>query len=267
MKPGHLLRNVREQLGLTLRDVEVASTRIAAKYGNNEFAIPLSRLSEIETKGLVPSLFRLHSLAVVYRRDIRELMGMYGIDLSQTAADFRLAEVPATHAVTAVEAYTEVRVPVRMDPGFDPRRTCNLGRMIEQWGVVPMAYLAQLANDEFSYAYVGTQDFTMFPLILPGSFLQVDEGKQLIEQRMWRNEYERPIYLVETRDGFTCSWCSLKGDQLVLQPHPLSPVSVRLLKHPQEAEVVGQVVGVAMRLDLWRSAPPSPGPKGTPALN
>jgi len=267
MKPGHLLRNVREQLGLTLRDVEVASTRIASKYRNNEFAIPLSRLSEIETKGVVPSVFRLHSLAVVYRRDIRELLAMYGIDLSQSAADFRLTEVPNTHAVTALEANTEVRIPVRLDPGFDPRRTCNLGRMIEQWGLVPLAFLSQLANDDFTYAYVGSQDFTMFPLILPGSFLQVDETKDTVEQRMWRNEYERPIYLVETREGFTCSWCSIKGDQLVLQPHPLSPVSIRILKHPQEAEVVGQVVGVAMRLDLWRSGPPSQGPKGTPALN
>lgn len=267
MKPGHMLRNIREQLGLTLRDVEVASARIANKYSNQEFAIPLSRLSEIETKGLVPSVFRLHSLAVIYRRDIRELLALYGVDVSQTAADFRLSEVPATHTVTALEANLDVRVPVRLDPGFDPRRTCNLGRMIEQWGVVPLAYLAQLANDQFTYAYVGTQDFTMFPLILPGSFLQVDESKHEVEQRMWRNEYERPIYLVETRDGFTCSWCAIKGDQLVLQPHPLSPVSVRVLRHPQEAEVLGQVVGIAMRLDLWKASPPGSGPKGTPALN
>jgi hypothetical protein len=33
-----------------------------------------------------------------------------------------------------------------------------------------------------------------------------------------------------------------------LQPHPLSPAQVRILKHPQEAEVIGQVVGVAMRI-------------------
>jgi len=267
MKPGHMLRNLREQLGLTLRDVEVASARIAAKYRNNEFAIPLSRLSEIETKGVVPSLFRLHSLGVIYRRDIRELLAMFGVDVSQASADFRLAEVPATHTVTALQANTEVRIPVRLDPGFDARRTTNLGRMIEQWGVVPLSYLAQLANDDFTYAYIGSQDFTMFPLILPGSFLQVDESKAEVEQRMWRNEYERPIYFIETREGFTCSWCSLKGDQLILQPHPLSPVSARIMKHPQEAEIVGQVVGVAMRLDLWRSSPPGPGPKGTPALN
>jgi hypothetical protein len=37
----------------------------------------------------------------------------------------------------------------------------------------------------------------------------------------------------------------------VLQPHPLSPVAVRVLRHPQEAEVVGQVVGIALKLGEW----------------
>jgi hypothetical protein len=36
---------------------------------------------------------------------------------------------------------------------------------------------------------------------------------------------------------------------LVLQPHPLSPVQPRILKDQQEAEVLGQVVGIAMRLE------------------
>ena len=70
-------------------------------------------------------------------------------------------------------------------------------------------------------------------------------------QGIWRSEYERPIYFVETREGFTCCWCSLKGDHMILQPHPLSPVAVRVLRHPQEAEVLGQVVGIALKLGEW----------------
>ena len=74
---------------------------------------------------------------------------------------------------------------------------------------------------------------------------------------------ERPIYFIETREGHTCSWCSLKGDQLILQPHPLSPVPPKMLKYTTEAEVIGQVVGLAMRLGEWRalSGKDSPAPK------
>ena len=38
---------------------------------------------------------------------------------------------------------------------------------------------------------------------------------------------------------------------ITLQSHPLSPVPTRILEHPLEAEVLGQVVGVAMRLMEW----------------
>jgi len=72
---GQNLRVLREQLGLTMRDVETATLRIADKHGNEEFSIPPSRLSDIETKGLVPSVFRLYSLAIVYRRDFRDPQG------------------------------------------------------------------------------------------------------------------------------------------------------------------------------------------------
>ena len=93
----------------------------------------------------------------------------------------------------------------------------------------------------------------MYPILQPGTFVQVDESKRVVVEHQWRSEYERPIYFVETREGFTCCWCSSRLNSLVLQPHPLSPTPVRILKHPQEAEVIGQVVGVAMRVGNSRS--------------
>ena len=107
----------------------------------------------------------------------------------------------------------------------------------------------------------------MYPLLLPGSFLQVDESRDQVLQGVWRSEYERPIYFVETRQGFTCCWCALDGDQITLQPHPLSPVPVRVVRHPQDAEVIGQVVGVAMRLGEWRSNGLERASKAPSALN
>lgn len=256
--PGLHLRTLREQLGLTMRDVETASSRVAARHGNDDFAISLSRLSDIETKGIVPSIYRLYSLAVIYRYDFRELLGWYGIDVNDAAGDIGVAVPPKSHLARVLEGPLSVRMPVRLDPAFDPRRTANLGRMIEQWGVVPLSYLEQFSNTHYTYGYIGSEDFTMYPILQPGSFVQIDESKNKVLQGMWRSEYERPIYFVETRAGYSCCWCTLKGDQLVLQPHPLSPMQIRMLRHPQDAEVIGQVVGVAMRLGEW-----SPNERGT----
>ncbi len=237
-----------------MREVESASIRIAERHGNDEFVLSPSRLSDIETKGLVPSIYRLYSLAVIYRRDLREFLSWYGIDLNLAAADLSLTLPPKSHRSEFLQSASVIQIPTRLDPAFDPRRTTNLGRMVEQWGLVPLAHLAQFASDRYTYGYVGSEDFTMYPILPPGTFLQVDESRNRILQGMWRSEYERPIYFVETRDGYTCSWCMLKGDHIVLQPHPLSPVPVRVLRHPQDGEVIGQVVGIALKLGEWRPA-------------
>ena len=84
---GQKLRALREQLGFTIREVEAASQRIAAKHQNDDFSVPLSRLSDIETKGVIPSIFRLYSFSIIYRRDMRELISWYGVDVNQTAGD------------------------------------------------------------------------------------------------------------------------------------------------------------------------------------
>jgi transcriptional regulator with XRE-family HTH domain len=251
---GQRLRGLREELGLTIRDVEAASGRLAARHGSDDFAISPSRLSDIETKGILPNIYRLYSLSVIYRRDLREFFTWYGIDLNETAADLALVEPPKSHLSETLNSMMAVNVPVRLDPGFDPRRTANLGRMIERWGLVPLAYLSQFSSTKYTYGYIGSEDFTMYPVLLPGSFIQVDESANTVVEGSWRSEYERPIYFVEMRDGYTASWCSLKGDHLILQPHPLSPVPVRMLKHSQEVEILGQVIGIAMRLDGWRPA-------------
>ena len=91
---GKSLRTLREKLGLTMRDIEMSSARIAEKYRNEEYSIPPSRLSDIETKAVLPSIFRLYALAVIYRRDVRELMAWYGVDLNNIAADLGMIAPP-----------------------------------------------------------------------------------------------------------------------------------------------------------------------------
>jgi transcriptional regulator with XRE-family HTH domain len=263
---GQRLRALRETLGYRMRDVELASNQIAQRFESDEFAIPPSRLSDIETKGITPSIFRLYSFAAIYRREYRELLSFYGLELDGISADVGFGRPQKSHLTEASSNITQVRMPTRLDPGFSLQKTTDLKRAIEQWGTVPMAYLELFADDRYTYGYVGSEDFTMYPILPPGSFVQVDEAKSKISDGIWRSEFERPIYFVEMRDGYTCCWCSKKGDSIVLQPHPLSPVSVRVLRYPQEAEVLGQVVGVAMRLGDWHYSDFQSTPKVRSAL-
>ena len=263
---GQRLRTLRENLGYRMRDVELASNQIAQRFQSDEFTIPPSRLSDIETKGIVPSIFRLYSFAAIYRREYRELLSFYGLELDGISADIGFGHPQKSHVSDALSNVKEVQMPIRLDPGFSLQKTTDLRRAIEQWGSVPMAHLEQLADDRYAYGYIGSEDFTMYPILPPGSFVQVDKTRNKVEEGTWRSEYERPIYFVEMRDGYTCCWCSMKRDSIVLQPHPLSPATVRILRYPQEAEILGQVVGAALRLGDWHYFDSQPTPRVRSAL-
>jgi hypothetical protein len=78
-KPGQHLRARRLSLGLTLRDVHKASLSLARELRKPAFVLPPSRLHEIETKKMTPSVHRLYTLARVYRCRLNELLSWYGI--------------------------------------------------------------------------------------------------------------------------------------------------------------------------------------------
>jgi transcriptional regulator with XRE-family HTH domain len=250
---GQKLRRVRERLNLRVRDVEQASIRIAEKYKNDEFAVLINRISEIENRGLVPTLFKLYSLCAVYRLDFQEVLEWYGINLAALPADSIFADVPRTHAVAfSGNASGEVTLPLSLDPGVDLRKTMYLSRMIQRWGRLPLLFLEALDLKNHRYALIGTDDWFMYPLLLPGSFIMIDETKRKIEKSGWTNEFDRPIYFFEHRQGWSCGWCSQMDDKVILQPHPSSGCEPEILAYPSEVDLVGQVSGVAMRLDQGR---------------
>ena len=99
---------------------------------------------------------------------------------------------------------------------------------------------------------VGKNDLTLFPLIRPGAILKIDTHKRAIATyREWSCEFDRPIYILYTREGYVCSWCELDetGSWLTTVPHVCSKTPHRHLRYGQEVEVVGRAVGLIMNLE------------------
>src|SRR5579859_5584854 len=97
---GQKLRRVRERLNLRVRDVELASLKIADKYKNDDFAVLINRVSEIENRGLVPTVYKLYSLCAIYRLDFQEVLEWYGIPLGALPVDASAVDVPQTHVLS-----------------------------------------------------------------------------------------------------------------------------------------------------------------------
>ncbi len=250
---GQKLKRVRERLNLRYRDVEEASLEIARRHNSDEFAVALSRLSDIENKGTQPSMYRLYSLCTIYRLDFSEVLEWYGVELSAMPADAMHVEVQRTHMIGfTLDRRGDLQVPLSLDPGIDLRRTTYLSRMIQRWGKLPLALLNGLDLKNHRYAFIGSEDWSMYPLIQPSSLVLIDETRRKVVNTGWSNEYERPIYFFEHREGYACGWSTLSGSQLVLQPHPASMCIPTVYTFPDEIDVVGQVTGIAMRLDQGR---------------
>jgi len=250
LQPGRNLRQVRERLRLKYRDVEEASQRIAARHKNPEFAIGLSRLADIENKGTVPSVYRLFSLAAIYGLDYSTLLSIYGISLEHMAADIADMQLHVTRPID-VPAQNDrpASPPARLPPLGEPRQTTFLSHQLQEWGRVPLQFLETLDLAHYRYAIVGTDDWSMYPLIPPGSFVQIDETKKRIANSGWDNDFSRPIYFLLLHEGYRFGWCTERGGTLILQPPSSAPAAAEVFRFPGEAEVLGQVIGVAMRLD------------------
>lgn len=250
MRPGDQLKEIRNRLGMTTREVEEFSRNISENCKNEEYYISNAWLTQLENSSSVPSIYKLFSLSVIYRTKFNDLLSLFGVDL-EAITGYQLALPAANTHLTSLEPpdpEKAITFPVRFDRSFNLEKTSLISRMVEVWGEVPIALIQKLDVRHCQYGYVGMQDYTMYPLLRPGSFVQIDDSVTRMQPAEWRTEYDRPIFFIELRDGYACSWCEARGSQITLIPHPLSPCSIRQFSYPADAEIIGQVTAVAMRL-------------------
>src|SRR6202047_1302395 len=95
MRPGEQLRELRNRLGITTREVEEFSRTIAEDSQNEEFYISNAWLTQLENKDSVPSIYKLFSLSVIYRARFEDLLAIFGICLADSAK-YQL-DVPLTN--------------------------------------------------------------------------------------------------------------------------------------------------------------------------
>ena len=254
MAPGARLKELRTKLGITTREVADFSKVIATAEHNDEFLISSPWLTQIENeKEALPSIYKLFTLASIYGLSYPDLLALYGVNTKSVGKYHAELPIPKTH-LTEYNS-TEGRaapldIPIRFDAGLNLSHTNLLTRMIESWGKVPLEFIQHFDLRHRLYGFVGLKDYTLYPLIRPGSFVEINPEVRKPRRVTAKSEFDRPIYFVDLRTEYACCWCELVGDKLVLLAHPLSPVKTRIFAYPKEAEIVGQVEGVAIRVSI-----------------
>lgn len=245
---GTKLKQLREKCGLTLRQVEAESKRLAKRKLNQDFFISRGWLNNIENGSHKLSIFKLYALGAIYHEHWSNIFTLFGCNLSDFDRDQAMFAPARTQLSSGSGEQEEtITVPLRSRENLHLDKTNLLSRLVEIWGEVPLRFLQHLDLKHGVYGFVGMSDRTLFPLIRPGSIVQIDQDQRKVLTR-WENEHDRPIYFVELRGEFLCTWCELREGYLWSVPHPLSKCQVRRFAHPREAEIVGRVIGVSMRL-------------------
>jgi transcriptional regulator with XRE-family HTH domain len=236
---GRILRAIRQQWRLSLREVEQRSRRIAWERGDQSYQVSASWLARLETDDHELSVVKLISLAEIYSIPVDQLLR--SID-GGNADTLILSQLSKPNKTLLLAEGTENPQTTLLLPVFSvhtPGETTQFG---EQNGRPPTPYRRGI---------IGRLDLTLDPMIPPGSIVQIDRRNRAISSRKnWTHEFQRPIYFLMTRDDYVCGWCELDANSewLTLIPHPLSPASSRRWKYRTEIGNLGRVIGVAIRL-------------------
>jgi transcriptional regulator with XRE-family HTH domain len=262
---GERLRALRKSLGLSTRDVEEKSQRVAEERHNQEYHISHAWVTDIENGKFTPSIYKLQTLSAIYNRRFTELTSYYGVPVGELSRFRASIGVPKTHLLdSGSDLETEnVSLPAEFKPEFRLEKTNLLARVVEKWDQIPVGFLQHLDLRKSVYGYIGLEDYTLFPLIRPGSLVEIDPSQRSISREKWKTEFDRPIYFVELRNGYVCSWCQVDRGQLIVIPHPHSHQDVRRFDYPTQAEIIGRVTGVAMRIVSEKEPDAGERPTGT----
>jgi len=93
---GRRLKLARLDCSLTYRDVEHLSRILSERYADERYTVRLSVLANIENQGTAPTIFRLHSLCLIYGLAMPRVLTWFGV-------------WPKTSERTFVEGYVESR--------------------------------------------------------------------------------------------------------------------------------------------------------------
>jgi transcriptional regulator with XRE-family HTH domain len=237
---GSRLRAIRQQLQLSLREVEERSLRIAEERDDPSFRVSATWLARLESGEHESTVNELVALAEIYSIPIDQLTS-----IDPENAQSLILDQPPSPSATELPTEGLPKVPTRRS------RSAKLppDPLPDETTLLPAEN--RPSRTPYLRGIVGRLDQTLSPMIPAGSIVQIDTTKhEIAPKKNWTHEFQRPIYFLKTKDEYLCGWCELDEDShLTLIPHPLSPARSRRWKYGTEVEILGRVMSIVIRLE------------------
>lgn len=246
-------RQWRECCSLTMRDVEQRANWLAELLNDNKYNISRTWLSEVERGHVAPQLHKLCALLIVYRLPLGDFPRLCGIEESHIIKYQLRTPLPATCPFSIyndelVDGEQRLLQLPRIDPAFNGIESSTEEHIIVGQGAVSLSETVVYDSQDLRYAFIGTHDQRMAPLVPPGAFIRIDTRQREIVNGLGPDEL-RPLYLVRIGNQYRSCWLESTGRRLTLLAHSLSGSQSLIVRNPRDVEIIGRVTGMVMGLD------------------
>lgn len=245
---GARLRRARAKMNLSLREAAGMSQRVAEMFSNPHYRMSASSLYDYEESADSPRDYRkIASLCSLYGLQLRlflDAIGMAGKDdpVQSMPDHLMLRRRPSA---TATEPSTG-----QMESGV-------LQHLLEQIGDLPLflrnsldtlSSSPKIALDDFYW--IGGEHNVLHPYLYNGLIAIVNRRRKTAFHFASKPLWQQPIYLILRRDGeYLAACCGAENGTLVVHSYGSDFHPPLVFRNHQDAEVIGQIVAVARRLE------------------
>jgi hypothetical protein len=243
---GAYARTMRERIGVSFREAQTMTHRIAAYFDDKRYKIALGSLSDAETyDGLPRHISKIFSLCIAYCMDLWQYLRAGGILVDELNG----AAIPRQF-LQDENGNVDTAQLVPMVPGSDQNHATE--SVIQRLGEVPFFLMRsvgliirqeQLSLDD---VYVWSRsEPVLHPLLSGALLLLVNRRQRHVPDALSRlSPAERPLFLIRAPDRrYQAGMCAVDGDLMLVLPHSRSRMPV--LAYPaRDVVVIGRISAV-----------------------
>jgi transcriptional regulator with XRE-family HTH domain len=242
---GVFIRQARARAGLTLHEASLFSHKVAQALDDRRYAMAPSTLADYETQSTPPRhLEKAMTLCLIYAVPLVDFVRAAGTAPEHLGTQF----IPRALLPPEMTA---------APPGARPEVAESSSSLRLQFGSVPwflgssLAQVSGIPRPSMRDFFWLTGEHPFLPAYTGDSMLAlVDRNKKSPLREPNLPAWLQPAYVLLLRDGqYRCACCSLDEENLFLFPRSESGRLPERLRLGRDAEVVGQIVGLARRIE------------------
>ena len=252
---GVYARTTREQIGVSFREAQTITNRIAVHFDDKRYKIALGSLSDAETYDELPRhISKIFSMCIAYSMDLWQYLRAGGVPVDELNG----AAIPRQF-LNDEEPAVDSGQPTPMVLGSNQNEATEY--VIERLGEVPFFLLPsvgsiirqeQLSLDD---VYIwGKREPVLHPL-LDGVLMVVVNRRQrrVPDARAHLSAAEQPLFLIRAADkSYQAGTCVIDDGMMLVRPYSKSRMPV--LAYPaRDIVVIGRISAVLRTTggDLW----------------